>query len=100
MDLPIAGTSIPSEAMMHLPPVSDSPTLFPKMFTDSVENFPNFTFSEKISDFHPPKFQMTCFTHRLQICYFLPIFAVSVHFSIISEKFVFPPTFANLSLIS
>jgi len=50
----------PSEAMMHFLPVSDFP-LFPKKNSDSVENFPNFTFSKEIFDFHPPKFRMTFF---------------------------------------
>src|SRR6218665_2730060 len=33
--------------------------LFQKHFSDSVENFTNFTFSQKIFNFHPPKFLMT-----------------------------------------
>ena len=36
------GASIPPEAMMHFPSVSYFP-LFSKEFSDSVENFPNFT---------------------------------------------------------
>src|SRR6218665_643732 len=59
-----SGASIPPEpkAMMHFPPVSDFP-LFPKNFSDFVENLPNFTFSEKFFDFHPPKFLTTFFSH-------------------------------------
>jgi len=44
----------PPEAMMHFPPVSDFPP-FPKHFSDSVDNFPNFTFSRKISQFSSAK---------------------------------------------
>src|SRR6218665_1011659 len=36
----------PSDAMMHFPPVSDFPPIS-ENFPDSVENFPNFTFSQK-----------------------------------------------------
>ena len=39
-----------SEAMMHFPPVSDFPSYFKKN-SDSVENFPDFTFSKKVSIF-------------------------------------------------
>ena len=45
-----AGASIPSETMMHFPHVSDFPPIFDK-FSDSEENFQNFTFSRKISSF-------------------------------------------------
>jgi len=38
------GASIPSEAMMHFPRVSDFPPIFEK-FSDSEERFHNFTFS-------------------------------------------------------
>src|SRR6218665_3362181 len=36
-----AGASIPLEAMMHFPPVSDFPSVSEK-FSDSVENFQHF----------------------------------------------------------
>src|SRR6218665_435344 len=61
----------PPEAMMHFPPVSDFP-LFPKHFSDSVDNFPNFTFSRKISQFSSAK---------------------------VSENYYFPSTFTNFSLL-
>src|SRR6218665_675395 len=48
----------PSEAMMHFPPCFSFPQ-FQKTFSHSVENFPNFTFSEKLFDLHPPNFLMT-----------------------------------------
>src|SRR6218665_1396480 len=67
-----SGASIPSEAMMHFPPVSDFPPIFEK-FSESVENFQNFTFSEKFLDFHPPKFLMTFFS------------------PVVSQKLFFPP---------
>src|SRR6218665_946068 len=74
----------PPEAMMHFPPVSDFPTLFPKKISDSVESFLQFYLFPKIFlDFHPPKFLTTFFSHRLQILNFPPIFAVSIHFPLI-----------------
>ena len=43
-----SGASIPSEAMMHFPPVLDFPPIFEK-FSNSAKKFQNFTFSRKIS---------------------------------------------------
>jgi len=40
-------------------PLFQISTQFPKKNWDSVENFPNFTFSQNFSDFHPSKFLMT-----------------------------------------
>src|SRR6218665_1039556 len=51
----------PSEAMIHFPPVSDFP-LFPKNISDSVENFPNVTFSLKIFIFSAAKISHKLFT--------------------------------------
>ena len=48
----------PPETMIIFPLVSDFPP-FPKILSDSVENFPDFIFSEKNFHFHPPKFLMT-----------------------------------------
>ena len=44
----------PPEVKMHFPLVSKFP-LFPKNFSDSVENFPDFTFSDKIFRFSSAK---------------------------------------------
>jgi len=82
--------------MMHFPLVSEFP-LFPKNLSDSVENFPDFTFSEKISDFHPQKFLMTFFSHRLQISKFPPQFRSSPYFGEISHSSLL---FKNSPLIS
>jgi len=68
----------PPEAMMHFPPVSDFP-LFSKKFQTLWKIFQMLPFPEKFLDFHPPKFLMTFFSHRLQISNFTPIFPVSVH---------------------
>src|SRR6218665_925109 len=63
------GASIPSEAMMHFPPVSVSP-IFDK-FSDSVENFLNFTFSQKKFRFSSAKISDDLFfSHRPQISNF------------------------------
>ena len=51
----------PSEAMIHFPPVSEFP-LFPKNISDSVENFPNVTFSLKFFRFSPAKISDDLFT--------------------------------------
>src|SRR6218665_2532134 len=48
------GASIPSEAMMHFHPVSDSPPIFEK-FCDFLENFKNLTFSRKNFPFSSAK---------------------------------------------
>jgi len=50
------GASIPTEAMMHFPLFPISP-YFRKFFR--LRDFPNFTFPQKIFDFHPPKFLTT-----------------------------------------
>src|SRR6218665_3514031 len=79
-------TSIPSETMMHFPPVSDSPPISEK-FSDFLRNFYNVTF--KFLDFHPPKFLMTFFLvihHKFRIP---PYFRCSS---------TFPPCFVNIFL--
>ena len=48
------------------PSVSDFPTVSDK-FSDSVENFPKFTFSRNIFRFSFAKFLMTFFSHQPQI---------------------------------
>ena len=82
----VAGASIPSEAMMHLPVFLIFP-LFSRNFSGFVENHPNFSFSPrnfrfssaKISDGLSPYF--SCFNT-------FPYFA----------KFFFSPTFPNFYL--
>jgi len=89
---PMARGVHPPEAMMHFPTLFQIPPIFEK-FSDSVENFRNFTFSRiffRFSDFHPPKF-----SHRPRISNLPPIFPVSVHFPSVSRKLFFPPTFTN-----
>src|SRR6218665_1272540 len=65
-----------------------------------VKNFPNFTFSKKVFDFHPAKFLMTFFSHLLGPYKFLisfPFLTVSVHFPLFRENYYFSPTFPNFS---
>ena len=85
----LTGASIPPEAMMHFPPVSDFPPVFEKIF-DFLENFKNFTFPEKISHFHPPKFLTTfilVINHKFRIFTAFP--------PLNRENLLFPPTFLN-----
>ena len=80
---------------MHFPPVSDFPPIFEK-FSDSEENFHNFTFSRKNSLFSSAEISDDLlFSHRPQISNFPPIFPVSVHFPPVSRKLLFPPTLTN-----
>src|SRR6218665_3951559 len=83
------GASIPSETMMHFPPVTDSP-LFSKNFRTLRKIFKLLPFTEKFIDFHPPKFLKIFFSHR--ISNFPLIFAVSVHFPLFRENYYSPPT--------
>src|SRR6218665_1571998 len=84
-----AGASIPSEAMMHFPPVSDFP-LFSKNFWTFWKISQIFPFPEKISHFHPPKF-------RPQISDFPPYFACFTTFPPDSRKFLISPLFKKFS---
>src|SRR6218665_621543 len=77
------GESIPLEAMMHFPRVSDSP-LFPKNVSDSVKNFHDLAFSEK----------NLVITHKYEI---FPLYFRSFSsFSPISQKSIIPSTLSNL----
>jgi len=65
--------------MMRFPSVSDPP-YFRTLFQTPSKIFPNFTFSQKTSNFHPQKFlMMIFFSHWLEI-WNSPNFAVSVYF--------------------
>src|SRR6218665_3937451 len=88
-----SAASIPSEAMIHFPLFQIFPPSISENLLDSVENFPNFTFSQRIFRFSTAKIYDDLF-------YFSPIFAVSVHFPTISGKLLFPPTFSKFPLIS
>ena len=85
----------PSLRQWYTPPVSDFP-LFPKEFSDSVENFPNFTFSQKCFSISSAKISDELFLIIDYKFWISPsIFAFSLHFPSISGKLLFPPTFAN-----
>ena len=75
------GASIPSEAMMHFPSVSDFP-YFSGKNSYSVKTFPDFTFSQEIL-LPSAKISDDVFSKKF------PSFAVSVHFPTISRK-LFP----------
>src|SRR6218665_3020779 len=83
--------------MIHCPPVSDFP-LFSENFQTLRKIFTILPFPEKFLHFHPLKFLMTFFSHRPQISNSPPILAVSVHFSSVSRKLLFPPTLTNFPL--
>src|SRR6218665_1111638 len=71
-----AGASIPPEAMMHFPPVSDFP-LFSRIFLTFWKISEILPFSYKISHFHPPKFLTTFFLfihHKFLISPFFTAF--------------------------
>ena len=74
--------------------------LFPKKFSDSVENFPNFTFF-KFFRFSSAKISYDLFlviNHKFRI--FPPSFPISIHFPIsppISPKLFFPPYFSTFT---
>ena len=80
----------PRDHDAFLPWFQNSP-IFPRNFSDSVENFPYFTFSEKFIDFHPQKILVTFFSNRPQI-------SKSLDFAIppISGKFLIPLYFSNI----
>src|SRR6218665_29830 len=93
------GASIAPEAMVHFHPFSDFPC-FRKNISDWTRRkiSPILPFPRKFSDFHPPKFLTTFFSHSSQISNF-PLFSL---FQVISplfrEMFLFPPTFAKFPL--
>jgi len=70
-----SGASIPPETIIHFPPVSYFPLIFEK-FSDSKENFRNFTFSRKISWFSSAEISDDFFLvigHKFQIS---PLFSL------------------------
>src|SRR6218665_2487719 len=81
----------PPEAMMHFPTCFRFPPIFEK-FSDSVENFQNFTFSRKIS----AKISDDHFSsHRPQISNF-PLFPLFQYISpLFRENYYFSPAFKN-----
>src|SRR6218665_1955747 len=88
------GASIPSETMMHFPPVSDFPPVFEK-FSDSEENFTNLTFSCKISSFSSAEISDDLFlSHRPQILNF-PLFSLFQYISPCFAKIIIPPSLQN-----
>src|SRR6218665_2506822 len=82
---------------MHFPLFQIS-LLFPTNLSDSVENFPNLTFSRKISRFSSAKISDDLFlSHRLKIL--IPhLFSLFHYISPYFAKIIIPPTFANFLL--
>jgi len=98
----LAGASIPLWGNDSFSPCFGFFPRFPKHFSDSVENFPNFTFSRKISRFSSAKISDDLFlSHRLKILIPPPIFTVSLHFPLFRENYYspyfckFPPLFSG-----
>src|SRR6218665_3546872 len=93
--LPVYRGVHPPETMIHFPPCFRFPPIFEKI-SDSVENFPNFTFSRTIFPFSSAKISHDLFLvidHKFRIS---PLFFhASVHFPSVSRKLLFPPTFTN-----
>src|SRR6218665_14905 len=84
--------------MMHVSPLFQIPPIFKKC-SDSVENFLNLTFSRKISRFSSAKISDDLFlvlNHKFRIP---PIFPVSVHFSPVSRRLLFPPALKIFHLV-
>src|SRR6218665_2970175 len=81
--------------MIHFPPCFRFPPIFEKI-SDSVENFPNFTFFRTIFPFSSAKISHHLFLvidHKFRIS---PLFShASVHFPSVSRKLLLPPTFTN-----
>src|SRR6218665_3020584 len=81
--------------MMHFPLFQISP-LFSKFFFTFWKISEILPFPDKISYFHLPKFLTTFFfSHRPQISNFPPVLPVLLHFPLIRENLLFPPTFQN-----
>src|SRR6218665_3551289 len=94
-----SGASIPSETMMHFPPLFQIFPIFLENFRTLRKIFTILPFPDKFLDFHPPQFLMTYFSHRPQISKFPPIFPVSIHLPpSVSRKLLFPPYFDKFSL--
>ena len=82
----LRGVHIPSETMMHFPPISGFP-LFSKNF-QTLENFQNFTFFRTIFWFSSAKISDD---HKFWIS---PLFSLFQYISLpVSRKLVFPPYF-------
>src|SRR6218665_2842011 len=77
---------------MHFPPVSDFSPNFEKL-SNSVENFLNFTFSRKFSQF--PSAKISHDSHRPQISNFPPYFPCFTTFPSVSRQLLFPPYFSK-----
>src|SRR6218665_1954604 len=89
------------EAMMHFPPVSDFPPIFPKKFLTFWKISQIFPFPEEISHFHPPKFLTTFFLvidHKFRISPYFPCFTTFP--PPIRENVQFTPLFQKLPPVS
>jgi len=90
----------PSEAMMHFAPCFRFPPLFQTNFSDSVQNFPVFSFREKNFGFHSPKFisddLFLVIAHKYEI---FPLY-FRINFPPYFGKIFRSPTLQNFPLIS
>jgi len=78
-------------------PLFQIPPIF-ETFSESVQNFPNFTSSRKIVPFSSAKISDDFFLKKSPTNFeFPPVFSVLVHFPLFRENYYFPPTFKNFS---
>ena len=93
----VTGASIPPEAMIHFPSVSDFPCFWKKIQT-LRKIFTILPLPDKFFDFHPTKFLITFFLvidHKFRT--FLPIFEFSPYLLCFSTfPSTFPPRFAKI----
>src|SRR6218665_2634700 len=71
----LTGASIPSEAMMEFPHVSDYPSVSKKFIRLRRKFFQDLSFPIKNFDFHPPKFLMTIFKSSTKNFEIHPLFS-------------------------
>jgi len=88
----------PSEAMIYFPSVSDFPSIS-EIFSESVENSTNFTFSKN----HFPIFIRQNFWWFFLVIdskfWIFPLFAVSVNFPLFRENYYFPRISLHLRVL-
>src|SRR6218665_525753 len=79
--------------MMHSPLLQIPPTCLRKIVQTLLKIFQMLPFPEKEFDYHPPKFLMTFFSHRLKILNSPSYFRYFNTFPHISRKLLFPLLF-------
>ena len=93
----VQGRPSPLRPWCIFPPCFRFPPLFSKNLKILWKIWKILPFPEKISDFHPPKFLMTFFSHRPQILNFPPILPLLVHFPPWLAKIIISPLLSQIS---